>query len=614
MCKSHLEKLLNDGITRRDFLNGILIASGAAVADSLPRLASADDAGVSIDLDALRGGNLPSVFNVGHWLRDGRLTFYPDKIKLAPASYDTYQGDFDILQDGGSYDVIIEGAGISGLAAAFFIQRRRPGTRLLMLDANPVFGGNAGRDDMPPIPTIASTAGAYAVTPYDDFLYEIYGTIGIDWSACYVPDPVYCYFFDEHTPYANAGTRSWTRDVYGKGVDDMPYPQKIIRDLKKARQDFRNWYNRNGSPNDPADYSAPSFDYLAVMTLDEYFNERGYEPAVSDFYTRYAVDSLGGKSTQVSAYTAISFLGAEYFPLFTFPGGTSGIARHLLKWLIPQAINGKKTDDIINNPIRSEELDRFDSAVRVRQDTMVLRADTDEKSANVIYFRNGKFLRASAKAVILAGQGYTAHRIAGHIMSSQAREAWEDFSFIPVVIANVTLKSAAPLIDLGLGYNQYYWGSTYWASFVVADWVKPSGLNRNRPTVLTFYCANEMPPEEMHKERVKLLTTPFLDYENSLRDDLNRILAQAGFDFDRDVSAVYIYRWGHAMIYPKPGFAFGAPTYIGGRAVRTPAARHIARAQIGRISIAGQDVESSPAIEGAIGSGLRTALEVLPLF
>jgi hypothetical protein len=45
--------------------------------------------------------------------------------------------------------------------------------------------------------------------------------------------------------------------------------------------------------------------------------------------------------------------------------------------------------------------------------------------------------------------------------------------------------------------------------------------------------------------------------------------------------------------------------------VRTPASHHIARAPIGRISFAGQDVESSPAIESAIGSGVRTANEVL---
>ena len=65
------------------------------------------------------------------------------------------------------------------------------------------------------------------------------------------------------------------------------------------------------------------------------------------------------------------------------------------------------------------------------------------------------------------------------------------------------------------------------------------------------------------------------------------------------------------MVFPKLGFPFGVPTQQGGQAVRTPAARHVAREAIGRISFAGQDVESSPAIESAIGSGLRTTEEAL---
>jgi hypothetical protein len=81
--------------------------------------------------------------------------------------------------------------------------------------------------------------------------------------------------------------------------------------------------------------------------------------------------------------------------------------------------------------------------------------------------------------------------------------------------------------------------------------------------------------------------------------------------FDRDVSAVYVYRWGHGMVFPKRGVPFGVPQSRNGQVVRTPAGRHVARAAVGHVSFGGQDTESSPAIESAIGSGLRTALEAL---
>jgi hypothetical protein len=69
------------------------------------------------------------------------------------------------------------------------------------------------------------------------------------------------------------------------------------------------------------------------------------------------------------------------------------------------------------------------------------------------------------------------------------------------------------------------------------------------------------------------------------------------------------------MVFPKLGVPFGVPQLRNGQTIRTPAGRHVARAAVGRISFGGQDTESSPAIESAIesaiGSGLRTALEAL---
>jgi spermidine dehydrogenase len=610
-----------DGIDRRDFLNGLLLAAGgAAVGGFSPMSAFAHsgvgintgDGGIGFDPRARRGGNLPEVFNVGHWMRDERLTFSPTKVNIKPAPYDNYQGNHDIVTDTGNYDVIVMGSGMSGLSAAFYLQRRRPGTRVLLLDANAGFGGNAGRDDAAPIPVVSATGGAYAVDPYADFLTDIYGTTGVDWESNYITDPFYCYFFDDRTPHVIPGTRSWTRDVYGAGTDDMPYPTPILNHLKQAKQDFRNWYNRAGAPTDPADDSDPRFDYLAHKSLHEYLTvEKGFHPAVSDFYTRFAVDALAGTSHDVNAYTSISFIAAEYNPVFTLPGGTSGIARHILNWLIPAAINGNSSEDILANPINTSKLDLVANTTRIRQKSMVVRADNTSSGAKVTYFRDGKFYRASAPAVILAGQYHTTHRVIEHMLTPALLNAWLSFTLAPVPIANVTLKKARPLVDLGLGFNQYWWGSKFWADFVISDWIGPNRHDPERQTVLTFYGANELPPGEMAHDRVNLLRRPFSEYENSLREDLERVLTGTGFDFDSDVSAVYLYRWGHGMVYPKIGFPFGVPTYQGGQAIRTPAPRHIAREAMGRISFAGQDVESSPAIESAIASGLRTADEAL---
>jgi len=611
-----------DGIKRRDFINGMLIAAGTAgVGASIPmralgQLAASTtfpcDGAIGTDPNVTRGGNLRSVFNIAHWLRDNRLTFKANSVALSPSPCDSYQGGQAILADNGNYDVIIVGAGMSGCSAAFYITQQRPGTKILILDGQVTPGGNANRDDAPPIPDVASTATAYAVQPYAPFLDNIYNTTGILWQNYVVPSPFYSYFFDSMTPYVNPGTKSWNIDTYGKGLDTVPYPSQIVNDLKSARADLMNWYHKPGAPTDPADNSDPKYDYLSPMTFDDYLTQvKGFHPAVSDFYTRYAVDALDGTTAQASAYTSISFLGAEYFPEFAYPGGNSGMLRHILKWLIPSSINGSTDAELLANPFNLAAMDNANNNVRVRQGAMVLRGDTTSNNASVVYFQNGQFFRATAKAVIFAGQSHTARTACAQLLSASQANAFDQVTLSPVVTANVTIRSAAPVIDLG--YDAYYWGSQYWADFVVADWVGANRTEPNRQTVLTFYGGNTASVDDQPNERIKLLTTPFSSYEDSLRADMNRVLAGRNFDFDRDVVAVYLYRWGHSMVFPKPGWPFAAPLNKNGQAVRVPSARFFARQQIGRISFGAQDVESSPANESAIGAGVRTSGEVLPL-
>ncbi|PYU63676.1 MAG: hypothetical protein DMG56_09075 [Acidobacteria bacterium] len=534
----------NDKVYRRDFINGMLIAAGAAaVGGSLPM--PAYDGGTTFPCDgpigsdprALRGGNLPSVFNIAHWLRDNRLTFKTNSALISSSHCDSYQGSQPILADNGNYEVIIVGAGMSGCSAAYYITRQRPGTKILILDGQQTPGGNANRDDAAPIPDIASTATAYAVQPYAPFLDDIYNTTGILWQNYVVPSPFYSYYFDDMTPYVNAGTHSWNLDTYGKGLDGVPYPVNIVNDLKAARADLMNWYHKPGAPTDPADNSDPKYDYLSPMTVDSYLTEsKGFHPAVSDFYTRYAVDALDGTTSQASAYTSISFLGAEYFPEFAYQGGNSGMLRHIVKWLIPGAVNGTSDAELLANPFNLAAMDGPNNNVRIRQRAMVVRGDTTNTNASVVYFGNGQFYRATAKAVIFAGQSHTARTACAQLLSASQADAFDQVTLSPALVANVTIRSAAPVVDLG--YDAYYWGSQYWADFVIADWVTSNRSNPNRPTVLTFYGGNTASVADQPNERIKLLTTPFSSYEDSLRADLNRVLAGRNFDFDRDVRAV----------------------------------------------------------------------------
>ena len=594
----------DEGLSRRDFLNGVLLAAGGLAVRGMTPMQilgaaqnSACDGPIGLDPRARRGGNLPDAFRIAHWMRDRRLTFSPGSVTLAKGC-DPDAGTFDIADDGGQYDVVICGSGIAGLSTAFFLHERRRPTRILILDANSGFGGNASRDDQPPLPVIASTAASYCVAPYADFQREVYGKIGLRWEKYKVEKPFYSYYFDDRTPGVRAGHRGWNVDTYGAGLKDVPYSPEIVAQLVKCKDEFHRLSQLDGSPTDPPDDSDPKYDGLSRISFDEYLRtELRCDPIVSDFYTRYTVDALGGTAAQVNAHSSICFLGGEYAARFAFPGGNSGVARLLLKHLINGAIPG----DAITTPVRTASLDRTDNVVRLRQDAVAVRADED----GVVYYKGGRFYRARAKAVVLATGSHSARHLIEHLADRRRMDAWRRFNTVPAAVANVAVRSAAPFVDLGLGYNQYWWGSKFWADFVTADWASARRTKRDRPTVLTFFDGNQAGPSELAAERFKLLSTPFGDYEQALREDLSRMMRGTSFDFDRDVTAIYLYRWGHAMIMPTPGHIFGTGTS------RDEAPRRIATAPMGRISFAGQDTEGTPSLECALASGRRAAQEVL---
>jgi spermidine dehydrogenase len=628
-----------DGITRRDFLEGSLIAAGGlAVLGSFPARALAHyppgttfppDGPIGLDPRVLRGGNLRATFDVAHLLRDERITWSKNTVKVASSASDSFGGTYQISADTGTYDLIVVGGGMSGLATAFFARKLKPNAKILILENNGHVGGNSSRDDASPaLPAQASTAAAYHVYPYAPFLFDFYNGIGLEYAANIVSAPFYSYYFDSFAPstttsaYVPGFTSKWVNDAFeDKGIDTMPFPMNVLQDFHLAKQDFRNWFNTHGSPTDPPDNSDPKYDYLAFRSLRDYLTvDKGFHPAVADFYDQYATDALACLGRYANAYSSISFIAAEFFDLCGYPGGNSYIARRALKSLIPAAIAGSSQSDILNNPIDFSQLDKATNGVRYRNGANVLRADTSSTGASVTYYSGGKFFKANAKAVVLAGQMHTAHRMVEHLLTSARLSAMSKYQTVPVPIANVAVRNSQFLVNAGMSYDYYWYGSEIWQDAVVADYTKvmndPARKNDgSRPNVLTFYSGFFTDPATTRQqERVKLLTTPFGDYEASLRDDMTRIFGPYGFDWTRDVSAVYLYRWGHGMVVPYVGWTFGQPT-VGptGQIMRTDGPRTIGRAPIGRISFGAQDSEGAPAIEDAIYAGKRTSEEVVGL-
>src|SRR6266436_2917374 len=115
-------------ISRRDFLNGMALTIGSGLAPAAQ--IAANPARYPPGLTGLRGQH-PGSFEVAH--------------EVARATR-RYPMDNPPIEE--SYDLVVVGGGISGLAAAWFFRRAAgPDARILILDNHDDFGGHAKRNE-----------------------------------------------------------------------------------------------------------------------------------------------------------------------------------------------------------------------------------------------------------------------------------------------------------------------------------------------------------------------------------------------------------------------------------------------------------------------------------
>src|SRR6516225_2181613 len=171
--ETHSERLRRLGmgrrITRRDFLDGVAVS--AVLAASSRALAAVDREGVGTapqdrpdyyppSLTGMRGSH-PGSFEAAHALRDGT---YP-KSGAKP------------IETGQDYDLIVVGAGVSGLAAAYFYRAKAgAGARVLILDNHVEFGGKIQLIN-------GGTLGIDSPRPYSTVAAGLLAALGIDPAA-----------------------------------------------------------------------------------------------------------------------------------------------------------------------------------------------------------------------------------------------------------------------------------------------------------------------------------------------------------------------------------------------------------------------------------------------
>lgn len=621
-------------ISRRDFVNGVLVGAGAlgtaAYAGSGHAAASLDPSGSAwtgyggVGDYRWSNGNTRSVIDAAHGIRDGE---YEDG---------TNTGTIEE-----SFDVVVIGGGFAGISAAYeFSKNARADERLLLLENHPFFGGEAKQNEMivgsrTLIGPQGSNAGRLISRVRPGSGYDVYGQyyreLGI--PADFDLEPVageaekYRLPHDHFEPMLDLGSfetgfffkkTGWSRDPLAQGFRNTPWNDDERRDMV----DFV------GNARDLVSREADAGAWLDTMSYKALLQKLGYGENVIRYIDPFvAVGNFGLCSDAISARAA-QLLGlpgtvateprsdhkaASTEPLgpLSFPGGNAAIMRVLMARTVPGCISGT-VDEILANRHRTDlsMLDRAGSPVRVRLSSTAVRVEHDGApgtagSVIVTYVRNGTLRRVRAKSVIMATGSWVTRRVVRD-MPDQHRQAFTALNYGPVLTINVAVRNWRFFDRLGIVSARWFEGFG-WHVCARRNYAlgRQDVLNTDSPMMLTFYVPVLFPGESAAVQgamaRQQIFDTPYADYERQVRMQMHEMFGPAGFDVRRDIAGIIVNRWGHAYSAPPPGFFTGK---YGG-----PAPGEMMRRRHGRIVFAHSEMLGRMNMANAMNEGRRGALE-----
>ena len=666
MTKRNRELGRDGEITRRDFLDGVALAIGGTVASTVVGSARADAETV-----VPGAASPPPVSFQGPAVAASDAANYPPLRTGMRGQEDAANAAGHAVRDGGAfaapvdtgevYDLIVVGAGMAGLGAAYFYRKQIPRQKVLVIDGCDDFGGHARRNefivDGKRLIAGGGTAALWRPNTFPPEAQELLRDIGIDRELYYkesaaTPNPVRdlglrpAMFFSKESFGADRLVPNPPPELGLRGGGSTP-----AAELSKflAQAPFS-----EGTKQGLLKLLTDKSDYMPGVSVEEKVRQLK-KTSYTDFLSKIAKihsDAVayvlglgsGGASNQgagpdtYSAWYAwrrgqpgfagmglpqaaqISNIVKDPGENIRFPDNAANGARLLVRWLIPDALPGKSMDDSILQKINYSALDLPTNEVRIRLSSTVIRArhlgdPTSAKEVEVTYLRDGKAYNVRARAVVMACFNAIVPYLVPELPEAQ-KAALHMAVRMPLVSTNVAIRNWRAFQKLGVSNincpGMFF--TSIGLSIVPAIGGYRNPTSPDEPIVVSMGLANRivekhgsgLPPREQWKAaRAELQKISFATFESNIRSQLDRVLGPGGFDASRDVAGIIVNRWSH-------GYASGSnELYDPDYSHRMDAPWIIARKQFGRITISNSDAAGVSLTNAAWQQSHRCVSEII---
>ena len=623
-------------ISRRDFLNGVSVSVGAAL--MAPGMTWGETSKMGEDAyppekqpgyyppakTGMRGSHDGS-WEAAHAMREGKKWGAAAKV-----------------DDG--YDLIVVGAGISGLSAAYFYRKvMGPSARILVLDNHDDFGGHAKRNEFQTARRLLiGYGGTQTITSpnlYSATGKQLFKELGIEVQRFekYYERKFYASrglsegtFFNKETFGEDRLVTGLSGALSAEALAKTPLSPTVQKDLLRIHAE-------------KVDYLvgmsvAEKKQYLAKTSYKDYLLKNArVDPGVIPFLqtSMYGLYGVGidvipaGDMAGFGSEPGFAGLGIEDNDgpgmgyevtrrddepyIYHFPDGIASVPRLLVRALIPGIAPGNTMEDVVLAKFNYAKLDEKTSATRIRLNSTAVHAKNIDQGENgggveVTYVQGGNAYAVRGDHCILACWNSLIPYLCPEMPQAQ-KEGLAYNVKVPLVYVNVQLRNWRAFEKLkirGVRCPGSFFGAVDLDFPVsIGDYLFPQ--TPDEPCLVHLQYVPVGPGrtarEQQQTGRAMLLGMDFATFERNIREQMTRILAPGGFDAERDIEAITVNRWPHGYSYEYNSLF--DPVWPEGQAPH-----EIGRKPFGRIHVANSDAGVFAYTNEAIDQGHRAVQEI----